>query len=352
MDPSDHRFGAGAAPFSLGVEEELFLVDPATGSQIDASRAVLERLGDVDGTVERELHACQVELITGVCGSAGEAARALRGLRDAVGATGAGILGAGMHPAAREGAADITDKDRYAAIRHLLGDAVADPTGGLHVHVGMPDAATAIRAFNALRRHLPLLQALGANSPFRHGRDTGLASAREIAMRGWPRSGVPRAMRDFEDFCGASALLSQAADVPDYTWFWWKLRPHPRLGTVEVRALDAQTSLDDLAALVALTHCLARHAATAPSEPELPPEILDEGAFRAARFGVEAELPSADGRRRPVRAILDEVLDTVREQARELGCADELDATRRLVEQGGGAGHQRATHAIGGLGAL
>jgi carboxylate-amine ligase len=346
MDPSQHAFGA-AAPFSLGVEEELFLVDPATGAQIDASHAVLERLGDVDGSVERELHACQVELITGVCRTAGEAAGALHGLRAAVRATGAGILGAGMHPAAPEGAAEITDKDRYAQIRHLLGDAVADPTGGLHV-----DAETAIKAFNALRRHLPLLQALGANSPYRHGRDTGLASAREVTMRGWPRSGVPRAMRDFEDFCTSSALLTHAADVPDYTWFWWKLRPHPRLGTVEIRALDAQTSLDDLAALVALTHCLARHAATSPPAADPPPELLDEGAFRAARFGVEAQLPDAEGRRRPVRELLEEVLDEVRGHARELGCEDELDATRRIVEHGGGAGQQRATYAIGGLGAL
>ncbi|MCW2984661.1 MAG: glutamate--cysteine ligase [Conexibacter sp.] len=347
----DHAFGS-STPFSLGVEEELFLVDPVTGEQIDASRAVLQRIGDVEGTVERELHACQVELITGVCATAGEAAGALGALRRAVTETGAGILGAGMHPAAPEGLAEITDKERYAHIRHLLGDAVADPTGGLHVHVGMPDADTAIRAFNALRRHLPLLQALGANSPFRHGRDTGLASAREVTMRGWPRSGVPRAMRDFEDFCTSSALLSEAADVPDYTWFWWKLRPHPRLGTVEIRALDAQTSLDDLAALVALTHCLARHAATAPGEPDPAPELLDEGAFRAARFGTEAELPGADGRRRPVRNILEDVLNAVREHGRELGCEDELDATRRLLEHGGGAGRQRAVHAIGGLGAM
>jgi carboxylate-amine ligase len=347
----DHAFGS-STPFSLGVEEELFLVDPATGAQIDASYAVLERIGPVDGTVERELHACQVELITGVCATAGEATATLRRLRRAVTGTGAGLLGAGMHPAADEGEAEITDKERYAHIRHLLGDAVADPTGGLHVHVGMPDADTAIRAFNALRRHLPLLQALGANSPFRHGRDTGLASAREVTIRGWPRSGVPRAMRDYEDFCTSSALLSEAADVPDYTWFWWKLRPHPRLGTVEIRALDAQTSLDDLSALVALTHCLARHAATAPGEPEPAPEILDEGAFRAARFGTEAELPGADGRRRPVRNVLADVLNSVREHARELDCEDELDATRRLLEHGGGAGRQRATHAIGGLGAL
>src|SRR4051794_33210080 len=114
MDPSEHAFG-DSPPFTLGVEEELFLVDPVTGAQIDASHAVLERLGEVDGTVERELHACQVELITAVCTSAEDAARALRGLRAAVTATGAGILGAGMHPAAPEGAADITDKDRYAA---------------------------------------------------------------------------------------------------------------------------------------------------------------------------------------------------------------------------------------------
>jgi len=345
-----HAFGS-SAPFTLGVEEELFLVDPVTGAQIDASLAVLERVGPVDGTVERELHACQVELITNVCATAEEATAALRRLRAAVVATGAGILGAGMHPAALPGSIEITDKDRYAHIRHLLGDAVADPTGGLHVHVGMPDPETAIRCFNSLRRHLPLLQALGANSPFRYGRDTGLASAREVTMRGWPRSGVPRAMRDFEDFCASSELLCQAADVEDYTWFWWKLRPHPRLGTVEIRALDAQTSLDDLAALVALAHCLARHAATAPEEPDPAPELLDEASFRAARFGTSAELPGRDGARRPVALILADVLATVAPHARELGCEDALDATRRLVEHGGGAGAQRAAHAIGGLGA-
>jgi carboxylate-amine ligase len=349
-DPS-HAFGAGD-DFSLGVEEELFLVDPITGEQINASQAVLEQLGPVDGAVERELHACQMELITDVCATAGEAAGTLGGLRSAVIATGAGILGSGSHPAAPEGSMVITDKERYERIRHLLGDAVADPTGGLHVHVGMPDPETAIRAFNGLRSHLPLLAALGANSPFRHGRDTGLASAREVTMRGWPRSGVPRAMHDFEDFVTMSEVLARAADVPDYTWFWWKLRPHPRLGTVEVRALDAQTSLDDLVSLVALVHCMARHAATAEPEPDPPHEVLDEGAFRAARFGVDARLPDAEGRLRPVRDLLAEVLAEVGVHAVELGCEDELDGIRRLVEIGGGAGRQRATHAIGGMGTL
>jgi carboxylate-amine ligase len=191
-DKDGDKFGSGD-PFTVGVEEELFLVDPVTGRQANASAAVKERLGPVDGTVERELHACQMELITDICRSSGEAVGTLGGLRTAVVATGAGLLGSGTHPSATEGEAEITDKERYERIRDLLGDAVATPVGGLHIHIGMPDAETAIRAFNGLRRHLPLLQALAANSPYRHGRDTGLASAREVTIRGWPRSGVPRA---------------------------------------------------------------------------------------------------------------------------------------------------------------
>ena len=349
-DPG-HAFGSSAV-FSLGVEEELFLVDPQTGAQIDASDAVLARVETSRGTVERELHACQIELITDICATTSEAVRELAGLRSAVAATGAGVLGAGAHPEAFEGAAEITDRERYARISDLLGDAVAQPTCGLHVHVGMPDPETAIRAFNGLRRHLPVLQALGANSPFRRGRDTGLASVREIAMRGWPRSGVPRAMRDFDDFHSSSSALCRAADVPDYTWFWWKLRPHPRLGTVEVRALDTQTSLDDVATMVALIHCLARDAATSDPAPGPPAEILDEAVFRAARYGVQAELPDSDGRLTPVRDLVEPILEIAAAHAADLGCTDEIERVRSLIDGGGGAGRQREIHAIGGMGAL
>jgi glutamate---cysteine ligase / carboxylate-amine ligase len=350
-DLNGDRFGSGR-PFSLGVEEELFLVDPVTGKQANASAAVLDRLGEVAGTVEQELHACQVELISEVCTSAGEAIQALGRMRAAVRRTGAGLIGSGTHPSAAEGEAEITDKDRYERIRELLGDAVATPVGGLHIHVGMPDPETAIRAFNGLRRHLPMLQALGANSPFRHGRDTGLASAREVTVRGWPRSGVPRAMAGYEDFLRATGLLVRAADVPDYTWFWWKLRPHPRLGTVEVRALDAQTTLPDTTALVALTHCLARLAATSEPLPDPPAEVLEEAAFRAARYGVEARLPDADGRLRPVREMLADVLPAAAEHAQDLGCLDQLGGLEELLVKGGGAGRQRAIHEIAGLDAL
>jgi glutamate---cysteine ligase / carboxylate-amine ligase len=347
----ENAFGSGRA-FSVGVEEELFLVDPITGRQTNASAAVQARLGPVQGTVERELHACQVELITDICTSAAEAAEALGALRRAILNTGAGLVGSGTHPSAMEGEAEITDKRRYEQIRDLLGDAVATPVGGLHIHIGMPDADTAIRAFNGLRRHLPLLQALSANSPFRHGRDTGLASAREVTVRGWPRSGVPRAMRDFADFSAMARVLTRAADVSDYTWFWWKLRPHPRLGTVEVRALDAQASLDDLAGLVALTHCLARHAADSEPERDPPVEILEEGAFRAARYGIEARLPDADGFLRPVDELLADALALARLHEAELDCAEELDRLPLLLATAGGAGRQRSAYAIAGMDGL
>ncbi len=347
----DHSFGKGA-PFSVGAEEELFLVDPVTGRLANSSRAVMERVDPELTGVERELHAAMIELISDVCSSVKAVVRQLADRRAAVLATGAGLLGAGTHPTATESEAQISDKERYEQISYLLGDAVATPVSGLHVHVGMPDPDTAIRAFNGLRRELPLLHALAANSPFRHGRDTGLASAREITSRSWPRSGVPRALHDFSDFCEMSAVLGRAADVPDYTWFWWKLRPHPRLGTVEVRALDAQASLDDLGALVALVHALARAAADEAPNEELSSDLIDEGMFRAARFGVFADLPGPDGALHPVSDLLDRALERVAPYAEDLDCGEELSRLPALVRDGGGAGRQRAIYEIAGIDAV
>ena len=349
---SDGAFGA-EPPFSIGIEEELFLVDPVSGAQVNTSGAVVERVGPVDGGVERELHACQIELISPVCDTAAQAAGTLRGLRAAVLATGAGLLGSGTHPAAPEGSAEITDKERYERIRELLGDAVVTPVGGLHVHVGMASAGEAVRAFNGLREHLPLIAALAANSPLRHGRDTGLASAREVTTRGWPRSGIPRALEDFDDFRRLARLLARAADVADYTWFWWKLRPHPRLGTVEIRALDAQTSVNDTAALAALVHCLAHVAVrSGPVADPTPPELVEEGLFRAARWGTAAFLPDRSGRLRPIGDLLAEAMQAGEAAADELGCTAELERLPALVARGGGAGRQRSIFEITGMDSL
>jgi carboxylate-amine ligase len=330
-------------PFSLGVEEELFLVDHDSGRLRNVGAEVLDELGEQPrGEVKNELHRSQIELITPICATVDEAIDELARLRDAVLGTGVGLIASGTHPTAVEGDSETTAKPRYERIQRILGDAGATPVCAMHIHVGMPDAETAIRVFNALRRRLPLLEALGANSPYRHGRDTGLASSRALTLRSWPRAGVPRGMDDFEDFERSTDRLTRAADVPDYTYHWWKLRPHPRLGTVEIRALDTQLSTPHRAALVALVHALARHHAEAQPPERLAPEILDEASFRASREGVAATLPDDDGRLRPVSELVDEVLELVRPAARELGCASQLDDVSTLVADGGGAGLQRA----------
>jgi carboxylate-amine ligase len=352
MDTEEEHFGA-SEPFTLGLEEELFVVDPADGRLLNAGAEVLEQLGELGrGEVKNELHRSQIELITGVCATVDEALSDLCELRSAVLATGVGVIASGTHPTAVEGDSITTDKPRYERIEDLLGDAGATPVCALHIHVGMPDAAMAIRVFNGLRRHLPLLEALAANSPFRHGRDTGLASARELTLRSWPRAGVPRAMADFEDFLRSTERLTRVAEVPDYTFHWWKLRPHPRLGTVEIRALDTQVSPRHTAALVAAVHALARHEAEAEPLEGPPAEILDEASFRAARAGVAASLPDGDDRLRPVAELLDELIARVRPAARELGCETQLDGLPALLADGGGAGVQRAACGDGDFTAL
>ncbi|MDQ3723538.1 MAG: YbdK family carboxylate-amine ligase, partial [Actinomycetota bacterium] len=317
-DEEQHHFGEGE-PFTIGLEEELFLVDPSDGHLVNTGAEVIEQLGELrSGDIKNELHRSQIELITDVCTTVDEVVAELCELRRAVLATGTGIVACGTHPTAVEGDSQFTDKRRYERIQELLGDAGATPVCALHIHVGMPDADTAIRVFNGLRRHLPLLEALGANAPYRHGRDTGLASARELTLRSWPRAGVPRAMADIDDFLRSTARLSQVAEVPDYTFHWWKLRPHPRLGTVEIRALDTQLSRRHTAALAAAVQSLALHEARAEPIEGPPAEILDEASFRAAREGVEATLPDDEDRLRPVADLLEETIALVRDAAREL----------------------------------
>jgi carboxylate-amine ligase len=163
---------------------------------------------------------------------------------------------------------------------------------------------------------------------------------------------VPRAFESFADFEALAELMGRAADVPDYTWFWWKLRPHPRLGTVEVRSLDAQTTPEETAALAALVHCLARHWAERETPAPAAPELLEEGLFRAARFGTDAELPDADGRPRPLPDVLAETLELCAEAADELGCADELQHLTAMAARGGGAGRQRQIQQVSGMDTL
>jgi carboxylate-amine ligase len=210
-----------------------------------------------------------------------------------------------------------------------------EPTFALHVHVGIPDPETAVEVANRMRAHLPLLLALSANSPFLRGRETGFASTRTPLFQAFPRVGIPRRFRNYDDWVGAIAPLIDAGAVPESTFFWWDVRLQPRLGTVEIRIMDAQTSIEDLAALAALTQSLVVMEATDRLAPERlvdSPEVLDENRFLAARDGMSAEfVDPRTGSRIPVRELVEEIVDATRLYAARLGCLDELELVLRMA---------------------
>ncbi|HJZ37888.1 MAG TPA: YbdK family carboxylate-amine ligase, partial [Solirubrobacterales bacterium] len=247
---SEHRFGTSPS-LTIGVEEELLLVDDRRLLVAEAER-VIEGLDPAARTaVSTEIFAAQIELKTGICGDAGAAATELSDLRTAVRATGVGLLGAGIHPD-DGGEARLIQKPRYDVVKEDLASLLSTPPSGLHVHVGMPDPETAVRVANAMRRRLPMLAALAANSPFRDGADSGLASARAAEVRAYPRFEMPREFSDYEEFLTVADQLIAAAGVDDYTYLWWDVRPHPKLGTVEVRGMDVQPTAAGNAAFGAL----------------------------------------------------------------------------------------------------
>jgi carboxylate-amine ligase len=225
------------------------------------------------------------------------------------------------------------------------------PDCALHVHIGMPDPETAIRVCNGLREHLPLLEALAANSPFWHGRDSGFASARRTLRRGFPRVDIPMSFRDFAEYEEVVEAAMAAAEIDDYTFLWWEVRPHPRFGSVEIRAMDSQSSLATVAGLGALVQGLARHLAESGANAPAKREVIAEASFRAGRDGVEATLLDG-GSLRPVRGIAADLLNVVRPHARELSSDGPLEEIERILVEGNGADRQREAHGRGGMPAV
>jgi carboxylate-amine ligase len=338
--------GFGRA-FTLGVEEELFLADPARGHALaPVAVEVLERIELPPGRAGHEAFASELELRTPVCETVAEARAALREARAAALAAGATLIGAGLHPAAAFGdGTELVDLPRYARVKDdMRGLIQRTPECALHVHVGMPDRETALRAYHGMRRHLPLLGALAANSPWWFARDSGLASARYATVQAYPGRGVPRAFSSWDEYEAVTAAAVRAGGADDYTHLWWDVRPHPLLGTVELREMDAQTTLDDVATLAALVQCLARAETERGTRVELPTEALDWSAFAAARDGMDARLIDADGSLRPARELAALALRALRPFARELDCDGALE---RLAGWEGGAARQRAAVAGG-----
>lgn len=347
-----HRFGE-SAPLSLGVEEELLLVDEKV-ELVAAGEAVLYSMpGAFAGRVSSEIFAEQIELKTTVCSGPEEVLGELRDARQAIRDAGFELLASGLHPAAPvSGTAPLVAKPRYEVVREDFGDLLSTPPCGLHVHVGIPDPDVAVALANAFRLYLPLLQALSANSPFRAGIDSGHASARASVVRSYPRFQLPRRFRDYEDFCRVADQLIAAAGVKDYTYIWWDVRPHPRLGTVEVRAVDVPTDPATSSSVAALIQAIAAKELDEPSAPELYREALEESYFQTARHGLEAEVLFQSDSPEPVREVARRVLDQVRPYARDLGTDAALVEIERILLEGNGAGDQRRIHAETGMSGL
>ncbi len=317
------------------------LLDPRGWGLAQAVEVVLPALpDDLAPRASSETHSAALELATGVHEDVGGAVGELAGLRSRLAATLGGLrlagAVAGTHPFAVWQEMLVTPRARHQVVSgSMRALARREPTFALHVHVAVADPEAAVRAVNGMRAHLPVLLALSANSPFWQGRDTGLASARTPLFQAFPRVGIPRVFRDYGDFVEAVDLLVCTEALPDPTYLWWDVRLQPRLGTVEVRVMDAQGDTDATRALVALTQCLVRLEAEDGLAPEAlvhAPEVLDENRFLAARDGAEAELVDPVRRRRvPLGTVVSEMLDACRPVARELGCSAELELVPGLL---------------------
>jgi len=304
---------------------------------------------ELEGKVESETQGAVLELASAPHGDVGGLATELIALRETLegelATLGLRAASAGTHPSTVWQETVVSSADRYQEVYGSMRElARREPTFALHVHVGVPDPEQAIRLVNSVRGHLPLLLALSVNSPFWQGRDTGLASARTPLFKAFPRVGIPRRFSDFTDWVETVALLIDCDAFPEPTFLWWDVRPQPRFGTVEVRILDAQTTVGETAALCALVQCIARleiEQGYASEELISREEVLDENRFIAARDGMEARLIDPRlGRRVPAREQLADLLEACAPHAGALHCTAELASIEPLLMRRTGAQRQ------------
>ena len=331
------------------------LLEPRAGSLAQSSDEVLVRLSEkLSAHTFPETHAAVIELATGihpdVDGVMAELAALRTRLAHELAAMGLSVAAAGTHPLTVREESEVSSAERYRALEASLRVlARREPTMAVHVHVGVPAPEDAIRLLNGLRRNIPVLLALSANSPFWQGRDSGFASARTFIFQAFPRAGPPRLFADYADYAETIDPLIASGAIPDPRHLWWDVRLQPALGTVEVRVMDAQSQIRDVAPLVALIQALAcLELEGEPSTFTPSPEVLAENRFLAARDGMDARLIDPETHRPiPVRAILDSLLAACRDPAVRLGCAGALDRVQRLAATNG-AERQRALVARSG----
>ncbi len=344
------RWGESSA-WSIGVEEEVMIVDAETLAQVPAVDVLVQEAAGLElpGRLKTELLASVVELNTGICETAAGALDALVRLRaeatQIAERHGLRLMAAATHPLSVPEAQEIRAEERYRRFVEYVGiTARRQGVNGLHVHVGMPSGDACFTALERILPWLPVVLALSANSPYLAGRETGLVSARAELLGALPRSGAPPV---FGSYSGWERFVSRVRDsglplADDYTSFWWDVRPHPRFGTLEIRMPDQPTSVELSGALVALLQALCCKIAAEPDGEARPAERGDfqQNRWAASRFGPNAELIHPDGERTMRAAELArELLERVAGVADELGSAsllagidpDTCEATEQLA---------------------
>ena len=356
MDQTEHQPTPTAAQIraafedvtdlTIGIEEEVLLVDSATGEPAPVADQVIERLGEdeVDGCAAKlELPAAQLELMTAPTTSTTAAIERLaRGRERLAAALGddIGAIGAGASPLGPE-TAPLHDTGRYTHVRDTYGFAVRRQlVCALQVHVAVRGADRALAVHNGLRSYLPETAALAANAPFHAGEDSGFASVRPPICTMLPRQGVPPVLADWEVLADALVRMAALRTSSSEGQWWWELRPHTGFGTLEMRVPDTQIDMADSRAVIAFVHCLVawltrRHDA-GEELPSHPSWLIGENRWAACRSGVEAELGDLDGKEViPARERILGLIEELGPVGSDLGCADDLAAAARLCEQNG-----------------
>ena len=321
---------------TVGLEEELMLVEPGTLDLLPRAKDVVERAADP--RFKLELPASQLEIVLPPTATVGESVAALAAARRdlARAADGIGLLlAAGAHPSAAP-LGRLSEGERYEAIAREYGDvARMQLVCALQVHVAVGGAERTLAVYNALRSHLPELAALAANAPFYAGRDSGLASVRPQIGALLPRQGVPPAFTSWDEY---EAALGWAA-FPHSQW-WWELRPRPALGTLELRVPDAQATVADAAGVAAFAHALVAWLAASHDAGDMPEPTprwrIEENRWAACRHGLDGVFTDpGSGARTQARELIAQRLDALAGTASELRCTEELREARRLLTANG-----------------
>jgi carboxylate-amine ligase len=343
----------------LGIEWELELVDLDTRELAGASDAILAAISEngdgVHPKAKHELFQSCIEVITGVCQTVAEAcadlAETVAEVDKAARERNIGLMCSGTHPITDWMTQRITDDERYLQlVERNQWMARQLQIFGVHVHCGVRSPDKALPIVNGLLRYLPHFLALSASSPYWVGADTGLASYRCKVFEALPTAGLPYQLSGWDEFEKYMELLITSRAIETIREVWWDIRPHPNFGTVELRMCDGLPTLDEVGCIAALAQTLVEHfdreLDNGNAIPEPRPWLVRENKWRAARYGLDAEVVvDNEGRLQPLREAINDTVDTLLPIAAELGCASQLEAIPRLMERGASYQRQRAVAA-------